>query len=300
MNTEGATHSLRKDSARHGEGVFDACLREADFKRLSGFIGETCGIRLPPIKKLMLEGRLRKRLRALGMDSFGEYCDYVLSPEGLRTECVHMIDFVTTNKTDFFRESPHFDYLMRTALPELLETHGAGSRRHLRAWSAACSTGEEPYTLAMVLSEFGQKIPGYRFSIQATDISTQVLEKAKRGIYDAERVEPVPPILKKKYLMRSRDPNNPLVRIVPELRASVSFRRLNFMDEDYGVKEPLHLIFCRNVLIYFDRDTRQTVLERLCSHLEPGGYLITGHSETLHKMDLPLENRATTVYKKIG
>jgi chemotaxis protein methyltransferase CheR len=212
---------------------FSARMSEKDFNRLSGFIHSECGIRIPLSKKPMLVARLQKRLRALRMRSFDEYCDYLFSPNGLRQELIHMIDVVTTNKTDFFREPRHFDYLTQTALPELM--NGNGTRR-LKVWSAGCSTGEEPYTLAMVLEEFAERCPGLSFSILATDISTRVLETARCGIYQKDRAEPVSPVLKRKYFMRSRDRSKGLVRVVPELRARVEFRRVNFLDGDYGIR----------------------------------------------------------------
>ena len=181
--------------------TFKAALSEKDFKRLSKFIHSECGIKMPDSKKTMLESRLQKRLRRLRLTSFTEYCDYLFSPQGIENELVHMIDVVTTNKTDFFREPGHFDYLAQKALPELIALHGAGIRKNLMVWSAGCSTGEEPYTLAIVLSEFTERCPGFKFRylILATDISTEVLEKAKHGIYEHERVDPLPPGMKKKY-----------------------------------------------------------------------------------------------------
>ena len=274
-------------------------MSKADYARLSNLIQSYCGIKLPPAKKTMLEGRLRKRLNALGMNSFNAYCDYIFSPEGMESEHVHMFNAVTTNKTDFFRESDHFDFLTERALPELLDLHGLGSRRCLNVWSAGCSTGEEPYTLAMVLSEFAQKRQPFRFSILATDISTRALEHAASGIYDSERVEPIANPLRRKYLMRSKDKNRGLVRVVPELRAAVRFERLNLMEEYYGIGEVMGVIFCRNVIIYFDRPTQEKLLRRLSSHLMPGGYLFMGHSESLHRMDLPFTAIATTIYRKV-
>lgn len=276
-----------------------AVLSAGEFSRLSEFIYGRCGIKLPPAKKVMLEGRLRRRLRALGMDNFADYCDYLFSPRGLDEECVHMVDTVTTNKTDFFREPQHFHFLTQEVLPELIQEHGWGSReKPLRVWSAACSTGEEPYTLAMFLSEFGSVHPGFGFSILGTDISTKVLDKARLAIYDHDAVEPVPLAWRKKYLLRSKNHDRVMVRMAPELRKLVHFRHLNFMDEDYGIKEPQAVIFCRNVLIYFERATQLTVLRRLSRHLLPGGYLFIGHSETMQGLDLPLMQRAPTVYRK--
>ena len=274
-------------------------MSKADYSRLSNLIQTHCGIRLPPAKKTMLEGRLRKRLNALGMNSFSAYCDYIFSPEGAESEHVYMFNAVTTNKTDFFRESDHFDFLTGKVLPELLDTYGLGARRCLNVWSAGCSTGEEPYTLAMVLSEFAQKRQPFRFSILATDISTRALEHAASGIYECEKVEPIAKPLRKKYLMRSKDKNRGLVRIVPELRTTVRFERLNLMVENYGIGEVMGVIFCRNVIIYFDRPTQERLLRRLSSHLMRGGYLFMGHSESLHRMDLPFTPIATTIYRKV-
>jgi len=269
------------------------------FNRLSDFIYTESGIKMPLSKKTMLEARLQKRLRTIGINSFGEYCNYLFSPEGIANELVNMIDVVTTNKTDFFREPQHFDYLLEYVLPDLINTSGCGIRRPFMIWSAACSSGEEPYTLAMVLDEFSRKAQGFHYNILATDISTRVLEKAKQAIYDEERVQPVPIDLKRKYLMRNKNRDLKQVRIVPELRAQVRFRRLNFMAGDFGMREKMDVIFCRNVLIYFDRPTQEKVLNRLCAHLRPGGYLFTGHSETISGMNVPLETVANTVSRRL-
>lgn len=273
-------------------------MSDREFERFSGFIHKECGIKMPPAKKAMLQTRLQKRLRLLEMNSFSRYADHVFGPEGMKTELIAMIDAVTTNKTDFFREPGHFDYLTGTALPELIGNGPAGFRKGMTVWSAGCSTGEEPYTLAMVLEEFAGRCPGFDFAILATDISTQVLEKAKAAIYDEERVAPVPAALKTKYLLRSKDRKSGVVRIVPELRSRVRFRRLNFMDGDFGMREPLDIIFCRNVIIYFDFQTQTALLNRLCRHLVPGGYLFMGHSETLNGMNLPLTPVSSSVYRK--
>lgn len=279
--------------------IYTTVMRESDFRRLSDFISNRCGIKMPLAKKTMLEGRLRKRLGILGMRDFAQYCNYVLSPQGIGSEYIHMVDLVTTNKTDFFREPQHFAYLTNTVLPELLQGQGRGIRGNLNVWSAGCSTGEEPYTLAMVAAEFAQSYPDYKYFILATDISTRVLDKAKQGIYDHEKVEPVPLPLRRKYLLRSRNKTKNLVRIIPELRRRVQFHRLNFMDEDYGIREPMAVIFCRNVMIYFDRPTQEAVLTRFCRQLIRGGYLFIGHSETLQGFDLPLIQTAPTIYRKI-
>ena len=280
--------------------TFKTALSDRDFQRLSGFIHTECGIKMPASKKIMLESRLQKRLRSLGIKSFSQYCDYLFSQAGMENEFIHMIDVVTTNKTDFYREPRHFDYLVQDALPELMAKHGAGIRRNLMIWSAGCSTGEEPYTLSMVLNEFAERCPGFkfRFMILATDISTRVLEKAKKAIYEYDRVAPVPPDQKKKYLLRSRDKYKGLVRITPELRETVKFRRLNFLEDNFGMREPMDIIFCRNVIIYFDRPTQEKLLNRFYDHLCPGGYMFLGHSETLHGLNVPLVQVSPTVYRK--
>ena len=178
---------------------------------------------------------------------------------------------VTTNKTDFFREPGHFNFLVDKMLPELTLRNGGG--RTLLIWSAGCSTGEEPYTMAIVLSEYALAHPGFRFRILATDISTTVLAKAEMGVYTSEVVSPVPASLKLKYFMRSRDRATNCERVVPELRRLIEFRRLNFMDADYGIAAKVDAIFCRNVIIYFDRPTQERILKKLSHHLTAGGYL---------------------------
>jgi len=167
-------------------------------------------------------------------------------------------------------------------------------------WSAGCSTGEEPYTLAMVLSEFAYQHPALRFSIIATDISTKVLDRARDGIYDEDRIAAVPDALKQRYVLRSKDRGRNLVRIVPELRAAVQFKRLNLMEESFSFSDPLDIIFCRNVIIYFDRSTQEQLISRFCRVLKPDGYLFLGHSESVHGFDLPLRRITSTVYRKIG
>jgi len=271
-------------------------LSNADFDRLRELIYAESGISLNSDKKTMLEIRLKRRVRDLEASSLAAYCDYVFAPGGRANDLVQLIDAVTTNKTDFFREAGHFDYLVSKALPDLAARNGA-NRKSL-VWSAGCSTGEEPYTLAMVLSEYAQTCPGFRFGVLATDICTEVLSRARMGIYKSELVLPVPQSLRRKYFMRSRDPKSDLHRVVPELRSLVEFRRLNFMDSDFGLPEPPEIIFCRNVIIYFDRPTQVRLLQRLTSQLAPGGYFFAGHSESLQNMDLPLVPVATAVYRK--
>ncbi len=269
-------------------------LSERNFRRLSAYIYNYSGIKMPPGKLTMLEGRLRRRLRATGQNSFDDYCNFIFDKGGLEQESIYLIDVVTTNKTDFFREPNHFDFLRDEALPALAAT---GLRR-VRAWSSACSIGAEPYTMAMVLEDFKRDKRGPDYQILASDLSTDVLERARRGIYPAPMMEPVPDAMMRRYVMRALDPRRPEMRIVPDLRRKVGFTRLNLMDDAYTVGEPMHLIFCRNVLIYFDKPTQQHVLTRLCKCLADGGYLFIGHSESVTAMELPIRQIANTIFVK--
>jgi chemotaxis protein methyltransferase CheR len=275
----------------------DESISAWDYTRLCGLIYEKAGIRLGSEKKTMLEVRIKRRLKALELQSYDQYCAYLFGRDGLEEELVSLIDVVTTNKTDFFREPGHFNFLVEKALPDLNTREEGG--RPLLIWSAGCSTGEEPYTLAIVLSEYAQTHPGFRFRILATDISTRVLERAEIGVYSKDAVGPIPAILKRKYLMTSRDPASDRVRVVPELRRLIEFRRLNFMDADYGITEKADAIFCRNVIIYFDRETQEKVLQKLSRQLVPRGYMFVGHAETLHDMNLPLAPVAPALYRRV-
>ena len=271
-------------------------MHEKDFKRFSEFVHGECGIKLTPGKKTMVQARLQKRLRTLGLKDYGAYIEYLFSPQGKDKEVHELIDAVTTNTTEFFREPKHFDFLVKQVLPEWVSRCGP---RTMSVWSAGCSSGEEPYTLAMVLSDFAGLKNRFRFKILATDISGQVLQKAVKGIYPAYRAQAIPLSFKKKYLLRSRERGNDLVRMAPDIRRLVRFRRLNFM-ENFRFREKLNVIFCRNVIIYFDRPTQELLLNRLCDHLSQDGYLFIGHSESLAGMTLPLKQVAPTIYCKRG
>ncbi|HLN23310.1 MAG TPA: CheR family methyltransferase [Patescibacteria group bacterium] len=280
-------------------GVLSEELDVRDLERLASFIHGYSGIKLPASKKTMIEGRLRRRLRALGIPSFKDYCRYVFEEGGLKAEAVHLIDAVTTNKTDFFREPEHFDLLISMVLPALLTRAQGGTTRPLKLWSAACSIGAEPYTLAMVLAEAARAKPGLRYSIFASDICTEVLYKAVEGIFPEDMAAPIPPEMRQRYLMHARDPNQDRVRIVPELRQQVHFARINLMDETYAVADDMDVVFCRNILIYFDKETQEAVLRGLCRHIRLGGFLFIGHSESLGGQSLPLHQVASTVFQRI-
>ncbi|MDA8388863.1 MAG: hypothetical protein M0Z58_09410 [Nitrospiraceae bacterium] len=279
------------------EGIGLPSLSTRDFKRLSAFVNARAGIKITEGKKVLFESRLQKRLRHLGLGDFSEYCDFLFSGEGIEAELHHMIDAVTTHKTDFFREADHFDFLSGVALPGLAEVPGKG---RIVVWSAGCSTGEEPYTIAMILSEYakGPAGAGLSFAILATDISNAVLQSARRAVYSEEQIVPIPVRLRERYLLRSRDRTKRIVRIAPELRAMICFSAVNLIENDFADIEPADIIFLRNVIIYFDREVQKKLLLAICGRLAPRGYLFMGHSEALHGFDLPLVRVGPSVYRR--
>jgi chemotaxis protein methyltransferase CheR len=267
------------------------------FEQFAHLITERLGIRMAEAKRTMLQSRLARRIRQLGFSSFEEYREYLFHSPDAEEEFVHFTDAVTTNKTDFFREPQHFDYLVNNALPAI-DRHPYRGFWLAKVWCAGCSSGEEAWTLAMVLSEHAGRRPGFDFTILATDISTRVLARAREATYPRTAVEAVPESLRKRYLLSSRDASLKLVRIVSELRRRVTFERLNFMDRTYGVSGSFDVVFFRNVLIYFDKPTQEVVVNRLCRHLQPGGYMFVGHSESLAGLNVPLRQTAVAVYRK--
>jgi chemotaxis protein methyltransferase CheR len=273
--------------------IFKAKLSENDFNRLSHFIFTNYGIKMPKVKQVMLQSRLQKRLRELKMSSFKEYVDYVFTREGQDNEVVNMIDVVSTNKTDFYREPFHFEFMQNYILPEF---NHENRYKTFKVWSAGSSSGEEAYTIAISINEFKEKNGGPDFSIYATDISTRTLKCAAEAIYKEQRIENLPLNLRRKYFLRSKNRDLGNVRVIPELRRKVSFERLNFMDQSYPGTEVFDLIFCRNVLIYFDRPTQEAVIGKLCMKLKKGGYFFLGHSESTTNMNLPLVQIKPTIF----
>lgn len=265
------------------------------FDRLSSYVTQEYGIKLPPVKKSMLESRLNKKIKSLGMNSYVEFLDYIFSDHGKQTELFHVIDLITTNKTDFFREPAHFSYLSGEFLPSYL-----AERTNLKIWSAGCSTGEEPYTLTMVLEEFKKRNPVLNYSLLASDISLRVIQSAFSGIYTLDRLAAIPMEWKRNYFLRSKTNSN-LARIKPQYRKKIQYKRINLMDTSFGLlKSDYDIIFCRNVLIYFDKPTQEEVIRKFCTHLRPGGLLFLGHSESIMGMKLPLTQVRPTVYQFNG
>ena len=271
-----------------------------EFRQLGAFIHSELGIKMPDVKRGMVESRLRKRLIRLKLSSYKEYCSFLFSAKGMKEELPEFINVITTNKTDFFREAKQFTYLTEKVLPELSKSVRPGGTKKVSIWSTACSRGHEPYTLAMVVSEFAQRHPSvnFIFDIVSTDISTKVLKIAKKAVYPHEEISPVAMALRKKYLLKSKDKVKNFVRIVPQLRAMVKFYHLNLMDKTYPMIDQMDIIFCRNVMIYFERQTQTALLHRLCRHLKTGGYLFVGHSEVLQGTEFPLVSPEATIYRK--
>jgi len=263
-------------------------------RRLAATITDELGIKMPEEKLTMLQNRLQRRLNQLGLDSLNAYEERLHDPAYAETERVHLFDLATTNKTDFFREPAHFAYLTERALPALAPR---GHRWQCRMWCAGCSTGQEVYTLAMVLDDYARSHAGFDFAITGTDISMRVLREASAATYPAALAEPIPPALRQRYVMRGKTQRNGLIRIVPELRAKVKFRRLNFMADHYPFKD-LDVVFFRNVLIYFDRATQKLVLERMCLTLQPGGFLFIGHTESASGLGVPLVPQSSSILRR--
>ena len=277
----------------------DDRMSSRDFQRIASLIEQQAGIKMPPGKQTMVEGRLRKRVRALGLDDFAAYSAMLFEQGGLERELTHLINAVTTNKTDFFREPEHFDYLVDKMVPSLLAKRRQ-NQPVLKIWSAASSNGAEAYTLAMVLSDLKAQRRDFRFSILGTDISTDVLAHGKRAVYSAEMIAPVSLDLQQRYVMHARKPGaRREVRIVPELRRLVNFLRLNLMDASYPFDTDVDVIFLRNVLIYFEKQDQAAVVGRLVGHLRSGGYLVLGHSESMIGTNLPVRQVAPAVFQKL-
>jgi chemotaxis protein methyltransferase CheR len=269
-------------------------LGEQDFLRLAELIHARSGIKMPPSKKTFLEGRIRRHVRRLGLATMNEYCKWLFEEGGLVQDETGLLDAVTTNKTEFFREPHHFEFLSNVVLPNF-QTSAGGHQHPLRIWSAGCSNGAEPYSLAMICEDFARTNSRFRFEILASDISTEVLRMAMRAIYPHSAIGPVSMELRKRYFLH--DPGIDEVRVIPDLRRRVIFKHHNLMDEPYPVPQKMDIVFCRNLLIYFDRATQRKVLSRLCRYLKPGGYLFLGHSEgSVADLKLPLRRVGPTIF----
>ncbi|MDX1781141.1 MAG: CheR family methyltransferase [Thalassovita sp.] len=262
-------------------------------KKLCAIVTQKTGIQLPESKTAMIEGRLRKRIRALGVPDVRTYLRMVFEDGQLKTELPHIIDVLTTNKTDFFRENAHFSFMEKNILP------GHPTSRSLKFWSAASSTGEEAYTAAMVFAEHAKRVPGFQFSILGTDISSIVVAKARQGIYARDEIGDIPAACKERYLELGHDSDGrKLARVIKTLRDRVKFANMNLTVTPYPVEKNMDVIFLRNVLIYFDDTMQKNVVSAITDHLRPGGYLFVGHSESAAATDPRLTQCSAAVFRK--
>ena len=270
-------------------------LSEREFRLFQALIYKEAGIHLADVKMALVSGRLTRRLRALGLPTFTAYYERVLADQ---TERVHMFDAISTNETRFFREPKQFDHLQQNVLPRMRELGDSGAiPKRIRAWSAACSSGEEPYTLAMVLASHFPREAGWSVEILASDLSSRVLETAREGIWPIERGDDIPMEWKRAYMLRGIGAEEGKMRAHPKLKELIQFRRLNLHDREYSVQGSFDLIFCRNVLIYFDRESKNGVIDRLVQRLSPGGLLFLGHSESLNAAAHGLVHAGPTIYQ---
>jgi chemotaxis protein methyltransferase CheR len=262
-------------------------LTDREYQLISGLVYKNFGINLGEKKRSLVSARLRRELLSGGFESFGEYYDHVVRDASGRA-LLTLVDQISTNHTYFFREKEHFDFLMSDVLPGITGKQKNGMKK-VRIWSAGCSSGEEPYTLAIILKEYlDVNLLNLDTGILATDISVSVLETAAEGIYPTDKISQVPPLYRQRYFSPLKDGNWAVKQCLKDM---VLFRRLNLMSREFQFKGLFQVIFCRNVMIYFDKATQQGLIEKFYRYTEPGGYLLIGHSETI--------NRGTGLYKYI-
>lgn len=266
-------------------------LDETQFRRVVDLLYKHAGIALSDGKQALVAARLRTRMRACSLPEFGAYLDFV-SSERSGNELRRMIDVLTTNKTSFFREEVHFQFLRETIVPELDQ-----NRRSLRIWSAGCSTGQEAYTIVMVLRETLKQYSTWDFRLLATDLSDRVIEQARQGVYERKALGDVSDQLLRKHFVPIKDSQYDEWQVKPELRKPISYAHLNLMG-DWPMSGPFDVIFCRNVMIYFDKPTQEKLVNRFHELLGPGGYLLIGHSESINGLDHPYEYIQPATYRK--
>lgn len=267
--------------------------QDKDFQRVKKIVYEFAGIDLNDSKKNLVYNRLSKRIRFLQMSNFSQYLNYV-EQQG-EEEFVHLINAITTNLTFFFRENHHFEYLAKTVLPELIKLNA--STKKIRVWSAGCSTGEEPYSIAITLKE---SVPaGWDAKVIATDLDSNVVNTGMKGVYKIDRLKGVSEERKKRWFLKGKGSQDGYVKVKPELQEVIEFGQLNLMDE-WPLKSGIDVIFCRNVVIYFDKPTQSKLFNRYADLLREDGRLFIGHSESLYKVCDRFELLGQTIYKKLN
>ncbi|HHM06312.1 MAG TPA: protein-glutamate O-methyltransferase CheR [Gammaproteobacteria bacterium] len=266
---------------------------DRNFNVLKELAAQFTGIALSDAKRNMVYSRLAKRVRALGLENFDDYCD--LLRQGDSDEVGNFVNAITTNLTSFFRENHHFQYLSNTLLPHLKKEKSR--ERRLRVWSAGCSTGEEPYSLAITLGEFFKNERGWDVKILATDLDTNVLDKARRGVYAADQIKSIPASVVRRWFIKGTGANADAVKLRDAARQMITFKQLNLMEE-WPMRGPFDFIFCRNVVIYFTKETQRVLFDRYANLLVEQGHLFIGHSETLYKVSNRFDSLGQTIYRK--
>ncbi|MFZ5805919.1 MAG: CheR family methyltransferase [Verrucomicrobiota bacterium] len=292
---------MRRSTVPHVEEIPGGAnyITDRDYRFICDLVYEFSRISLGDNKKELVTARLGKRLRALNLKSFAEYRQY-LESDNSEEELVHLVDCISTNHTHFFREIKHFDFLRERALPDFCLRFGEKGQRHFYAWSAACSSGDEPYSMAISLAEFFTGKAGYDWRIEATDISTKVLKTAQTAVYPKERVQEVQRDLLRRYFQKGVHDWDGYFRVKKTLRDRIYFSNLNLLQYPYPFHEPFHVIFCRNVMIYFDRPTQEELINQLHHHLHIGGFLMIGHAESLTGIRHPYRMIKPSIYQKIS
>ncbi len=266
----------------------------SDFDYLRQIVNSRTGIVVADEKIDMFYSRLARRVRQLGLSNFTEYCDLIKNErEGV--EATQLINAITTNLTSFFREAYHFDFIAESLIPDLFSANP--KQRRLRVWSAGCSSGEEPYSIAITLNYLGLAARGWDIEIMATDIDSNVLEHAAAGVYGADQIQSIPERYVKSGFLRGKGGRFGKVRIKPEVRRMVKFAQLN-LNSSWSLPEPVDIVFCRNVIIYFDKESKKVLVNRIAENLKPGGYLFIGHSESLFRVSDRFELVGKTIYRK--
>ena len=280
---------MEQASIHEREFVFS----DKDFEKIRKFVKEETGITLSDAKKNMVYGRLSRRLRALDIKSFNEYIDIV--SEGESEEKGNFVNAITTNLTSFFREEHHFDYVKNTVVPQVLKNNS--HTKKIRIWCAGCSTGEEPYSLSMALHESISDIQSWDIKILATDLDTNVLEHCRRGVYDIDRIVGLSQSRKANWFLKGKGDHSGSVKIDPRLQSLITFKQLNLM-QGWPMKGPFDFMFCRNVVIYFDKPTQKILFDRYADLVKDDGYLFLGHSESLYNVSTRFQLLGNTIYQK--
>ena len=289
---------MRTEQPNQAWRFSDLTISDGEFDSFKNLVFDKSGIHLRESKRELLRTRLGALIRERGLGSFREYYDFILNDRSGR-ELVAMLDAVSTNVTSFFREGGHFDYLGKTVAPAVIRRNEKSPIKTIRGWSAGCSSGEEAYSIAITLLEVtGLGGRGWDTKILATDISTEMLERAQRGEYSAEKLKSAPGRLTQKYFDKTERDSEKIYSVKPDVKKLVSFRRFNLMTAKYPFKRKFDFIFCRNVMIYFDRPTQQALIGKFFDALEPGGALMIGHSESLTGIEHRFKYMLPTIYQK--